>query len=559
MVHPDFRPFAERSTEARRRFLEDLASPHEVQTRLLLDECIAPNRDTAFGREHGFADIRTVEDFRRAVPIRSYDELAPWFDRAAAGEARVLTSDAPIAFSRTSGTSGAAKKVPCTAHFQDHHEQRRFYTNFGNVIAHHPEALDALDATWDLTWAWCGPPTADVTSGGIPYLSIAERLTSPAVLDAEGIPLPGCGAPWSRPPADLLDRTERAYWSVRTAAEMNPRAIISINPSTLLSIAQLLGEMTERIIGEIREGTVIGRPVGSPNPARADELARIAREVGGTLLPLHVWPRISVIECWTGGSCALYLPRVRSTFGPDVDFLCRGISGTESPIAIPVDRHPTSCPLYVCTSFLEFLAVDRDDGPALGFADLQLGAEYEVVLTQPSGLYRYSLGDVVRVVGWFGAVPRVEFVGRRGLTSSFTGEKLTEPQVVSAIETAVRACAVDVSGITCCPVWGEPPHYSFVVEAAAPIEAPALAALARALDEALGRHNDEYPGKRASRRLGPVRVHLVAPGTFARRRDEAAAAGASAIQVKDKPLQQDGAALVELLALSDAEPVSVEG
>src|SRR4051812_5965208 len=88
---------AERGT-----FIEAARDPEGAQ-RALLGELLARNQDTAFGRAHGFADIRSVEEFRARVPVRDYDALRPWIDRALAGEPRVLTSDPITCCEETGG------------------------------------------------------------------------------------------------------------------------------------------------------------------------------------------------------------------------------------------------------------------------------------------------------------------------------------------------------------------------------------------------------------------------------------------------------------------------
>ena len=80
-----------------------------------LHAILAANRDTQFGREHHFADIRSVDDFRRAVPLRRDDEFAPWLERVARGDPAVLTADPVIAFEATGGNAAGAKLIPYTA------------------------------------------------------------------------------------------------------------------------------------------------------------------------------------------------------------------------------------------------------------------------------------------------------------------------------------------------------------------------------------------------------------------------------------------------------------
>lgn len=53
----------------------DVLHAREVQEELLF-EMIEANKDTPFGRDHDFADIKTVEDFKRTVPFTNYDDYA---------------------------------------------------------------------------------------------------------------------------------------------------------------------------------------------------------------------------------------------------------------------------------------------------------------------------------------------------------------------------------------------------------------------------------------------------------------------------------------------------
>jgi hypothetical protein len=91
-------------------------SPREAQQKKLLD-LVTRNKDTVFGRDHDFGSIRSIEDYRRAVPMNTYETLTPYIDRVFAGEQNVLTADAPLMFATTSGTPGRAKVIPVTPSF----------------------------------------------------------------------------------------------------------------------------------------------------------------------------------------------------------------------------------------------------------------------------------------------------------------------------------------------------------------------------------------------------------------------------------------------------------
>lgn len=87
--------------------------PGETQQKLFKD-LIKKASQTAFGKDHGFADIKTHDDFKKQVPIRDYEALKPYFDRVVAGEQDILWPGKPEYLSKTSGTTSGVKYIPIT-------------------------------------------------------------------------------------------------------------------------------------------------------------------------------------------------------------------------------------------------------------------------------------------------------------------------------------------------------------------------------------------------------------------------------------------------------------
>jgi hypothetical protein len=237
---------------------------------------------------------------------------------------------------------------------------------------------------------------------------------------------------------------------------------------------------------------------------------------------------------------------------PDAELLPFSTTGTEGVVTMPVDRHPTAGLLAVTQGYFEFLPEgdsEETGREALSFDELTVGKDYLLVMTQANGLYRYAVGDVYRVLEFVGKVPRLEFVSRDGVFSSFTGEKLTEVQVTEAAKNALQIVGIRATRFTCCPTWGTPPHYTLVVEPKDAVPAQLGARLNREFDVQLGLANDEYGSKRASNRLGEAVSKLVAPSTFQKYWDERVANGSSAVQLKHRWLQKDDAIVAPLLRL----------
>jgi hypothetical protein len=432
-----------------------------------------------------------------------------------------------------------------TATFQREHEIRRRLTNWGALLGVRPQLIEREDTV--LSFVWDPKAGSSVTTpGGASLQPITARQS--AMADAwKG--LPGTLAPWARVPAEIKDERERMYWRLRMACEHDVLAFSAVNPSTLVVFARVVAESSERLIAELEAGTVVGAQIVVPNSARARELRDRLRD-HGTLSPAQIWPRATTITCWKSGSCALYLPRLSEAYGKQVQILPAAAIASEAPITCTVDIHERAHPLAIFSVFFEFLPTDASDSIALSFDELEAGREYELILTQPCGLYRYAIGDIFRVDSFYRSVPRLDFVGRKGVFSSFTGEKLTERQILDAARAALDTCRLNALGLTCCPVWGEPPHYAYVIELERVCADAERARLAEALEVEIHRHNDEYQGKRSNGRLGAVRLHLVRTGTFDRYRQERIAAGASSVQLKEKLLADPGA-LERLASLSD--------
>ena len=88
-------------------------NPIETQQKVF-QNLLASAKETQFGKDHNFAEIKTFEDFAKQVPIRDYEELRTYVDRVVRGEADILWKGKPLYFAKTSGTTSGAKYIPLT-------------------------------------------------------------------------------------------------------------------------------------------------------------------------------------------------------------------------------------------------------------------------------------------------------------------------------------------------------------------------------------------------------------------------------------------------------------
>lgn len=84
----------------------------EVDQANILKTLIKVGRNTEFGKDHDFKNIESYADFKKAVPIRDYEEFTPYIEKIKQGKFNVLWKGKPIYFAKTSGTTSGVKYIP---------------------------------------------------------------------------------------------------------------------------------------------------------------------------------------------------------------------------------------------------------------------------------------------------------------------------------------------------------------------------------------------------------------------------------------------------------------
>jgi GH3 auxin-responsive promoter len=551
--------------QCRRRILAErdnlsaaLRAPHEWQNRVLR-QLIDENVYTIFGRQHGFSRIRTLDDYRKAVPIRDYAGLEPWITRAAVGENNVLTAEDPVLFFMSSGTTGDSKKIPVTRSFMRQTFFPFYFAMWAGLIDSFPETLLRDDATYNLKFD--PRKRYHATSSGRPHLGVSQVDFESTF--GERLMEPGTRAPWACLPVELPDddHVNRAYVRLRLAVQHDLRCIVGFNPALVAALPHQLALWWPRIVRDLRDGTVCGQPVMAPDPERASMLERLASYFG-TLLPAHVWPNMQAIYCWNTGIASLYMARVAESFGPNVSVLPAPVAASEGPVAVALDRHATAGSPVVAAAVHEFIDADEDvlsDSKTLDFSALEIGREYHVVLSHVGGLYRYALGDVVRVIDRVGGVPRLEYAGRRTLSDA-VGERLRESHVIRALKTALASTGLEINNVTC-RVAGrndDSTRYEFAVAPHRPFLTSETKALAVVFDQALQDVACGYRNARRSARLEKPVFHLTTPDAFFQEWQDRIASGTRPPQAKDGMFTRDDALWRRLIRQAEPNILAVE-
>jgi len=514
-----------------RRFEDAVRAPRAAQEQKLR-AIVAANRDTVYGREHGFGGIRTVADFRRQVPINDYERLEPYVQRSMRGERHVLTREAPLMFAVTSGTTGKSKFIPVTPSYLAEYNHA-VHVHTWRLLADYPEAGGGT---------FLIPSSCDVeghTEAGIPYGAISGFLTRQQPSFVRTF----YALPYEV--ARIKSVEAKYYLTLLLALQHDIRLAVSVNPSSLVLLAEKMQAHAERLLADLGAGRVsaevalpqpaaeAARRLLRPQPERARQLAAAA-ERHGALTPKHAWPDLKVISCWKGGTMPLYLQRLRRFWG-EAPVRDLGYMASEGRGSIPLVDAGAAGVLALTTHFFEFVPVDEIDAeqPTCLTADeLVSNREYYVLFTTSSGLYRYHINDIVRVVDYYREAPVIQFVRKGQGISSVTGEKLTESQVTASLLDVVAARKIDLKHFAMAPRWAATPYYALMVEPGGPTSAAEHRDFLRSMDQALCEANVEYQAKRESERLGRPVLQVVAPGTFDRYRQERVSQGAPEAQVK---------------------------
>lgn len=533
-----------------RHFERLLHGARELQQKLLLSR-VHRSRDTQFGRDHQFGGIRTLDDFRRHVPVARYDHFAPYIDKVGRGDLNALfpSEERVLRFTITTGTTGTPKLNPVTATWLK--EYRAVWNMWGvKAFLDHPEAVGGkilqMAGTWNMGQTPAGIPISMVSA-------LVARYQAPILRHFYAIP---------NEVTEIRDPEARYYTMLRLSIAEKIGLIVLMNPGTLLRLAELGNTERARLIQDIHDGTLstdfdipaeIRRQLKSricrPAPERARVLEGIVRQTG-TLYPRDYWSG-PIIGCWLGGTAgyqARYLPEY---FGasPLRDL---GLVSSEGRHTIPLADNTPAGVLAVTANYYEFVPVNEIEAASpivLEGHELEEGHDYYLLMTTSSGYYRFNIGDIVRCRGFVGQTPLIEFLQKGDRCGDLEGEKITEHQFMEAAGEAGRTLGIRIGYVTAVP-WrpaGELPCYVVVVEYGDVPDANLASEFLEAIDTRLAATNFLYAARRREQVLGAPRLWRIADGAWSNYvAAEIQRRGTGEVQYKHPGLLQDATLLDQL-------------
>jgi hypothetical protein len=466
----------------------------EIAQHKLLQTYLDQNVQTAFGQAHDFNSIRSYENFTKRVPLMDYEDLEPWVERIRRGEANVLTREPVTRLVPTSGSTGARKLVPFTAGLQ-----REFNAAIGawliDLLRQSP-GISSGPAYWSVTpvMGSARPEDSAVPIGfdaDTAYLGgTRQRLANNVMAVPDELRL-------------VKDMEVFRYVTLLCLLRQRELRLISVwHPSFLTLLLDALSTNWQELLTDIRSGQckhadklppVVFTALNlQPLAQRADEL-----RCANPQKPETLWPRLKLISCWGDCSAGFAAASLKKLF-PNVMLQPKGLLATEAFVTIPFDGLQ---PVAVRSHFFEFV---DDSGAVHRVHELRAGQTYEVVVTTAGGLWRYRLRDSVRVTGFIGQTPTLQFLGRNGNVSDLFGEKLSEAFVTETIQQILASLDTPLNFVLLAPD-NDASGCRYTLY----IEGKPLGHLAESLDCAL-RHNPHYAYCRDLGQLRPVRLFAIA-------------------------------------------------
>lgn len=166
--------------------------------------------------------------------------------------------------------------------------------------------------------------------------------------------------------------------------------------------------------------------------------------------------------------------------------------------------------------FYEFHDIAAPASAPVPMWEVEEGRVYELIITSSNGLWRYRLGDTVRVTS---VNPlKIKIAGRTKTFINAFGEELMEDNAERAIAQACRATGATVRNYTAAPVYAtdhSKGRHQWLIEWLTPPDDTGL--FAEELDKALREVNSDYDAKRSHTIfLDPPLVTTLPDGTFDR-------------------------------------------
>lgn len=555
MNHLVFAILSAIALQARANFIQKTKRIAAIQTQFL-QSLLQYHQNTEWGRQYQLANIRTFDQFRDRVPILPYSSYEPLIERMANGETNLLTPDPVIFFNLTSGSTGKRKLIPVTRRSRRNVAHAN-QTAMGFVI----NAAKRRSLPLGKMLFTSPSKSFGYTASGIPYGPISTsdlRLMGSLYRQVFAYPFETL---------QITDATARHYICLLFALrDTSPGVIGATFPVLALQLADYLDRYSSDLIEDIAKGTIadwvlldsgvrdrLERQLTAA-PQRAKDLETLL-EAKGKLTPIDAFPHLSFIVTARGGTSDFYFERFPEFFG-NIPIFGGTYCSAEAVYGIHRDFNTNGVILAIENGFYEFLPENQWDtaNPQTVLPwEVIPGQRYRILTTNYNGFYRYDIGDVVEVEGFFHQTPIFVFRHRRGGVISSTTEKTTEFHVIQVMQVLQREFNLHLKNF--CVTLSEdclPAHYWVNIELAPETHLPHPTQFLQRFDDCLQEMHVSYAVKRRDQ-VPPPRLRILAPGSFAMVQQRMIQRGATEFQLKFPHVTEDRTLLANLPVLVEVK------
>jgi len=450
----------------RKSLLNENEHAQELQ-QTVLKKLLFDANNTASGNDHNFKNISNHTEWTKAVPVRDYEELIPYMERAKAGELSVLWPGMPKYFCKTSGTTSGTKFIPLTqASLPNHIGSAR------NALLNYIGETGQSKFVDGKMIFLQGSPELDRLDSGIPYGRLSGIVANhvPAYLQKNRMPsyATNCIEDWETKINRIVEET----------AKQDMRLISGI-PSWVQMYFELLLEKTgKQTIKEIFpnfELFVFGGVNFAPYKSRFAEL------IGEEIPTIELYP------------------------------------ASEGFLAYQDAQHAEGLRLNVNSGiYFEFIKAEEyfsKNPKRYALHEVELGVNYALILSNNAGLWAYSIGDTVKFVSL--NPYRILVTGRiKHFTSAF-GEHVIGEEVDRAMSHALSQLHFSVNEFHVAPEVQPTeglPYHEWIIEFNG--EVPDLNALQTLLDNKMQEQNVYYKDLIVGSVLQKLKITSVKNGAF---------------------------------------------
>ncbi|WP_312174897.1 GH3 auxin-responsive promoter family protein [Chryseobacterium sp.] len=377
------------------RKAEEFKKNAEQNQEKLLLSLVDTAKKTLFGREHDFENIRSVKDFQDKVKISDYEDLKPYIERVKKGQANILWTDVPEYFAKTSGTTSGSKYIPISK------EGMPFQVKAAqSALFHYIAKKNNADfVNGKMIFLQGSPELEEVFGIKTGRLSGIVAHHIPKYLQKNRLPS------WE---TNIMEDWEAKVDKIVEETEKENMTLISGIPPWLIMYFEKLVERHSKKIKQI-------------------------------------FPNLQLIV--TGGvNYEPYRDKMEELLGGKVDIV-QTFPASEGFFAFQDDH--TKEGLLLLTNhgiFYEFVPLEeygKPDARRLTLKDIELNKDYALILTTNSGLWAYSIGDVVRFTGK--NPHRIQVSGRTKHFTSAFGEHVIAFEVEEAMKAAIENCPAQIT------------------------------------------------------------------------------------------------------------------